>query len=193
MIMIPSNPFSTRFLINGAIPFLFESGDGSQLLVDFENYRFYAQIVGPHGTGKTTLLNSFVPELEKQGFNVVSTSLHDKQRCLPKSFCSEIKNSKTKWTILVIDGYEQLGLFARLTVMYYRLRFGFGVLLTTHSPIRGVPVLYRTRATFATLKRLLAGNIEAEIPDEKLESIFNNHSGNLRLVFLDLYDFYETG
>ena len=171
---------------------MFENGDLDRLVADFTKYRFYAQIVGPHGTGKTTLLNSFVPELKKLGFSVIVTSLHDKQRRFPKKFWTEIRNNLQKRTILVIDGYEQLGLPARIAAMYYRLRFGFGVLLTVHSPLWSVPVLHRTKADFAILKKLLPEGLKTEISDSRLETIFNTHSGNLRLVFLDLYDLYES-
>src|SRR5581483_12050635 len=51
------NPFSTRFIQPGAIPFHFPTPDGLAAIVRrLEGAGGRGQIIGPHGSGKSTLL-----------------------------------------------------------------------------------------------------------------------------------------
>jgi len=54
------NPFSTRFVQPGAIPYLFEAGSLAEVIGSFESQGRWGQIVGPHGSGKTTLLRAIL-------------------------------------------------------------------------------------------------------------------------------------
>src|SRR5262245_49587973 len=74
---VSSNPFSTRFIRPGAIPFIFSAGESAESLVDHlrvNNWR--GQIIGPHGSGKSTLLAALLPALQAAGRTVACVSLH---------------------------------------------------------------------------------------------------------------------
>lgn len=52
----PINPFSTTFIRPGAIPFLFPNDQTIQDVVrQLAATDWWGQIIGPHGTGKSTL------------------------------------------------------------------------------------------------------------------------------------------
>jgi len=70
-----ANPFSSRFVRPGSIAYRF-SGDwdeatvGGQLL-QWSTRNFAASIVGPHGTGKSTLLHTLAPYLATAGYELL--------------------------------------------------------------------------------------------------------------------------
>src|SRR5262245_62831976 len=105
-----SNPFSTRFVRPGAIPYQFVDGaDVAALATRLEGQGWWGQIVGPHGSGKSTLLATLLPELRRRR-RVVVVELHaDRRRFLELAWSREP-------TLLVVDGHEQLGWWARRRV-----------------------------------------------------------------------------
>ena len=71
-----SNPFSTRFTKPGKIDFIFGNDmTPDQMCEDFEEAGLLGQIVGPHGSGKSTLIRMLARSLEKRGFQVQLTQL----------------------------------------------------------------------------------------------------------------------
>ena len=182
------NPFSFRQVTK--IPYFFPSGtqeDTLSLLAKrFEQCGRIGQIVGPHGTGKSTLLEALSQQLSGPVIKIV---LRDRQRRLPLDFAE----CHDKNCIVIIDGYEQLSVCSRVWLWWKRRRFGFGLLITVHRPIFGWPVLYETAPNRETYKRIVQTLLknEAEMDSRMLESLFTKHQGNLREIFLELYDQWE--
>ncbi len=64
-----------------------------QFLADqFEESGFFAQINGPHGAGKSTLMADLERTLKIRGYRVFSFALHDDQRYLPPEFFQKMAN-----------------------------------------------------------------------------------------------------
>src|SRR5205814_1339909 len=100
---LQTNPFSTRWIRPGAVPFLFSAGVSAEGLVEqlrLNNWR--GVIVGPHGSGKSTLLATLMPTIEQTGLLVRRISLHNGQKTLPDNFRWRKLDSQT---LLVIDGF----------------------------------------------------------------------------------------
>ena len=58
------NPFSTRYTRPGAIPFRFPPGTSADGLVEqLRRQQWRGAIVGPHGSGKSSLVAALVPPL----------------------------------------------------------------------------------------------------------------------------------
>ncbi len=96
--------------------------------------------------------------------------------------------------LLVVDGYEQLPLLSRLRLVQRTARGGVGLLLTSHRAT-WLPTLTRTVADVRLARTLLEQLIPQEQPNRvdlldetKLQQLLNAHRGNLREVFMDLYD-----
>ena len=164
----PPNPFSARRLRPGVIPFLFPDGTTwSDLESRFCDHSFRGQILGPHGTGKSTLLAEWSRRLEQQGWMVVSLRIHNcdqrrfgwdavrrlgllmgregskngredgKQGCLP--------HGKAR-TVVMLDGYEQLARWQRSSVQAWLWICGAGLLVTGHEDL-GLPTVFETQST----------------------------------------------
>src|ERR1700733_2507071 len=121
-----SNPFASRWVRPGALPYLFPPGEGVQMLV--ERLRINGgrgQIVGPHGSGKSTLLASLLPELERTGRKPRLVVLHDGQRRLPSTVTQWLRDERRgqEW-LVVIDGYEQLSYWSRFRLKRQCRRLG---------------------------------------------------------------------
>jgi len=159
----------------------------------FERCGRIGQIVGPHGTGKSTLLEALSGLFHESGTVVFKTVLRDRQRRLPSNFADRLRECQADNCVVIIDGYEQLATFSRVWLHWKRRRLGFGLLITTHRPIFGQPILYKTAPNRETCRRIVQTllNNEAEIAPQTLDSLFAKHRGNMRQIFLELYDQWE--
>lgn len=186
------NPFSSRFVRPGAIPYTFGGGTTADDLVDrLADDDWRAQIVGSHGSGKSTLLAALLPAIRARGRTPTLFELHDGQRRLPADWKTVAGLDSNG--VLVIDGYEQLGLPARWAVRRYCRKTGCGLLVTTHKRLR-LPLLYHTAPTLdfvqTLVDRLLEGR-RSTIKPEDVAAIYDARNGNVRNVLFDLYDLYE--
>ena len=172
--------------------------------IHFINFAYQSQIIGGHGTGKTSFLFEFVCYLESRKHIVNHFTLHDGQRSLPREFWERQKTLVAQFLdgamkeppIAVVDGYEQLSLAQKIRLRRTCRKGQSGLLITTHTTAWRLPVLLRTETTDATLQYII-GHLfrnlpDIEPPDKALcRSLFDRHQGNLRNVLFDLYDHYE--
>ena len=171
---------------------------------NFCTFGYRAQIIGGHGTGKTTFLIEFVRYLEYRKHVVHYFTLHDGRRTLPREFWERQNTLVAQFPdgamqeppLAVVDGYEQLSLIQKMRLRRTCRKGRSGLLITTHAPAWRLPVLLRTETTDATLQYIIGHlfrdlpNIEP--PDKSLcRALFDRHQGNLRNVLFDLYDHCE--
>lgn len=141
-----------------------------------------AAIVGPHGRGKTTLLEDLAPRLEARGFRVRMLTLWDEHPRLGAEDRAHLRDLGPR-DFLLLDGAEQLGPLSWL-LLKRRCRGAGGLLVTSHRP-----GLLPTLLECDTSPELLAGIVRelgAEVPDP--EALFARHGGNLRNALRELYD-----
>jgi hypothetical protein len=141
--------------------------------------RFRAALVGPHGHGKTTLLEELAPRLTARGFRVRTVTLRQDERRVNWARFRSLGPDD----ILFLDGAELLGRLAWLRVRFHCRRAG-GLIVTSHRPGL-LPTLLECKTT----PELLAGLVR-ELTGEELETgeLFARHGGNLRLAFWEMYD-----
>ena len=187
--LMDSNPFATRFIRPGAIPYLFPDAMNASHLIDrLRRTAWFGQIVGPHGSGKSTLLETLVPRVERGGRRVVRFTLRRHRRPRP------VENPQAaRWgvgTLVVVDGFEQLGPVRRMWLKCLCRRRRCGLLVTSHRRI-GLPTLIRTDvepAVAARVVALLQRNRPALVGPNDVADHFGKHPGNLRETLFDLYD-----
>ena len=185
------NPFSTRFVRPGALPYFFPPGrSAEQLAAKLGAQGWRGQIVGPHGSGKSTLLAALAPWIERAGRKVILCALHDGERRLPIS--KQQRSALSSASLLVVDGFEQLGAFSRWRIARMCRRRGCGLLATAHADV-GLPELYCTATNVELARRV----VEALTPHDRaisaddVERAFAAHRGDLREALFGLYDLYE--
>jgi energy-coupling factor transporter ATP-binding protein EcfA2 len=194
-----TNPFATRHVKPGAIPYLFAEGDSlERMIARFEANDCRGQIVGPHGSGKSTLLATLSPALETRGYELVMFQLRSGQRALPTRLAAtrskrERQADKRARRIIIVDGYEQLSRWHGWRLRRHCVRRKLGLLVTTHRACR-LPLVVEMRPTLATAQKLfsrLLSEGDNLLTSSDVATMFARHDGNLRETLFGLYDLYE--
>jgi energy-coupling factor transporter ATP-binding protein EcfA2 len=188
-----TNPFATRWTKPGAIQFDF----GGRATIDdlvqrLAQRNWRGAIVGPHGSGKSTLLAMLLPALEASGRKSMLVRLHNGQRQLPVSYRHFERLGPT--SIVVIDGYEQLGHMPRWRLSRQCRRHGYGLLVTSHRRC-GLPELFRTEPDLALVEQLIDRSLPPHaglISRMDIQHAWRRHAGNVREVLFELYDVFEA-
>jgi hypothetical protein len=213
-----TNPFATCWTRPGAIPFVF-AGDqtAAGLVTRLAELGWRAEIVGPHGSGKSTLVAALLPEVRDAGFAVHSITLRDGQRWLPRAFWqrafgarwqkSSMRPESSDGTtslnrfvpsvvrpLLVIDGYEQLHWLQRWWLKRRCRRAGAGLLVTSHAStgLATLVTLAPDRQLVERLVALLCQRGSSSIDSADVAASAAVHGSNVREIFFDLYDRHET-
>jgi len=142
-----------------------------------------AALVGPHGHGKTTLLEELASRLT--AFRVVTITLRRDLRRRRRLDWRRLRGLGPA-DFLLLDGADLLGRLAWLRVRWCCRRAG-GLVITSHRP-----GLLPTLLVCATTPDLLAG-IVCELAGESTkveEELFARHGGNLRAALREMYDRY---
>lgn len=188
-----ANPFATRYTRPGAIRFHFPAGEDEATLVEqLRSHNWIAQIVGPHGSGKSTLLATLMPAIEAAGRQVRCIALHEGERRLPLTATDW--RQLTSASVAIIDGYEQLGWFARGSVVRRVRSRRCGLVVTSHRDL-GLPTLFTTDPQLALAIEVVHDLMrpgEHLICDRDIEAAWHCRRGNLRELLFDLYDLFES-
>lgn len=215
------NPFATCWTKPGAIPFRFTAGASlSQLLLRFAAANWYGAIIGPHGSGKSALLETLTTQLMASGHPIKTLTLKDGQRqlspesfadirkpreaplpkapCLPSQSTTHLASARGLRTstlprIIIVDGYEQLAWTERVKLVYHCRRESLGLLLTSHS-VTCLPTLVKLAPDSELVNELVAGlcaQVSTFIDPNIVAASHACHGSNVREIFFDLYDRYE--
>lgn len=188
----PANPFSSRHVRPGAVPFLFPDGTTAASLIErLRVAGWRGQIVGPHGSGKSALVAALVPAVEESGRRAVLFELHDGQRRMPEQFPPP--DAVEGQCVVIVDGYEQLSPWNRFRLRRTCESLGLGLVATAHRPV-GFPDLFRLAPDVSVAQRIvgwLVRNGRVAVAPEEVAASYAAHQGDLREMLFDLYDLYE--
>jgi len=189
------NPFATRWVRPGALPYIFAEGSSAMRVIEkLQQNCWRGSIVGPHGTGKSTLLVELARQLARAHRDVEMITLHNGQRRLPAEFWYAIVAKPQ--CVIVVDGFEQLGWWPRRRLIWSCRREGRGLLISVHheNATAGLPVIHRTCGDLAIVQHL----VDLELPSHQgvigaddVSRSFRSRDGNVREVMFDLYDLFE--
>ncbi len=186
-----NNPFATRWVRPGAIEYVFSDGQSAEGLVQqLQAAGWWGQIVGPHGSGKSTLVETLIPVFAGLGREPLLIAFHDGQRSLPQSPATDRWSANTQ---VVIDGYEQLSRTSRFGLKWRCRRAGCGLLVTAHASV-GLPALIQTEPDQMLATRLVERLIESEagvITRADIAASYASCDANVREMLFDLYNLYE--
>lgn len=187
------NPFSTRFIKPGQIPF--QSSDEStaldELVSRLENQNWTGEIVGPHGSGKSTLVES-LKGLISQDLHHVTIRTEDDHTSIYRNLLDWLATEKSG-SLLIVDGIEQIERHRIEDIISRCQSHQIGLLVTSHESV-GLPLLHRCQSGLepfrAVVRELLQGRT-IPITNEEIDYAYNKYSPNLREALFSLYDVYE--
>jgi hypothetical protein len=192
-----SNPFSTRYIRPGAMEYIFPPGVTAAGLANaLQQQDWRGSIIGPHGSGKSSLLTALRPELERLGRTIFYQQLHSGQHTV-----DWVAVKLPEWderSLVIIDGYEQLS-FLQAGLLRQRChRRRAGLLVTAHQPLHfpgwRLPAIFTTQPSLelahAIVQRLLPESDDRITPSDVAEA-YVKHDGNLREMLLGLYDVFR--
>lgn len=192
-----SNPLATRFVSPGKLVWRSRSGESLEDIANrFHSLHARAAIVGPHGTGKSTLLENLAPLIATQASSVVWLKLRGRL-----ASCRTVLQCYRQWarqgTLLIVDGYEQLPLIARPCLLFLSRLARASLLITSHRST-ALPTLVETSVDEQLARDLLDELLPLDLCQREkllelslLRQMLAKHDGNLREVFMELYDLLE--
>ncbi len=186
------NPFCSRRIRPGAMPYLFPPGQSAQDLVAvLRRADWWGEIIGPHGSGKSALLAACTAVLDQAGRPTRLVALHDGQRRLPPGLTDDRQLAPS--TVVMVDGYEQLSWWSRWRLKGRCRRGGLGLLVTAHRTV-GLPRIAQTAPSLELAERIVAqltADRRPPVDSGSIRECYARHRGNLREVLFDLYDLTE--
>lgn len=187
------NPFATRFIRPGAIPFLFLPGESLESLQrSWLAAGGWGQIIGPHGTGKSTLLQLWEGALRHAGQSVLACRLTT-ERPLPPHKRLLNWSEVTQDVNVLCDGWEQLPWLRRRRFLR-EVRQRKGRLLVTGHRDFGFSWTYRTAGDLPRMQQMVAWLQRQTAPlvtADDTAMTWARSRGNVRETLLALYDVYR--
>ena len=197
--MIPArdNPFASHRV--ESLKYRYPGFNFDEAVAQLEQMQWRAAILGPHGTGKTTLLLELHRYLQNSNNDRSKPSriwFVPRDRSSRNQQWLELLEECSPQTILLVDGYERLSWSKRLQLL------GLGptwirqsclpksIVVTTHRPV-GLPVWIHTTSNSTTMEELLLELHPTASPEtiDQARKLFTTRRGNIRDVFWKLYDY----
>ncbi|MGB0991881.1 MAG: hypothetical protein ACPG32_05370 [Akkermansiaceae bacterium] len=187
MITACQNPFATD-RVQRVLPFdvTLTNTTWDELWQRWKLLNGRATVIGPHGAGKTTFLDSWEKLLQEKNHTTLRVFLNRKKRKFSSREAHALENSHGK--IIILDGEEQLGWHGRRTFKKHT-QDAAGVLITRHTP-NNQPELLRLQPDIDCLIQC----VQRIAPDQfsslekALPELWEKHHGNIRHVLLECYD-----
>lgn len=191
-----NNPFATRHVAPGQIPYFFaDEGDLQQIIKRADEAAWTGQIVGPHGSGKTTLIRHLSSHL-RQRFTavefVIVRSAREVQFCPPKQIVLQSRETAPPTIgkaplLYVIDGVERLSWLQRRLLIADCRRKSIGLLVTAHRQLLGLPVFFKTSFNQKQFLKILR-QLGTQQYNEHFQRLSNEFGENCREMLFELYD-----
>ena len=180
------NPFSTDRVLR--VRYRLHGLTWEQLLARLAHLRFRAAIVGPDGTGKTTLLEDLESRLAALGFTPKPLRLDEDHPRFPPGFEREFFAQLRARDLILLDGAEQMSRWNWWRFQRRSLR-GDGLVITSHR-FGMLPTLLEARTSPELLAEVLEQLLDtaAQPGFNQTQRLFQKHRGNLRNVLRELYD-----
>ncbi|HAK97098.1 MAG TPA: hypothetical protein DCM87_19430 [Planctomycetes bacterium] len=181
------NPFRAERI--EALRFRFVAGsDLPAVLERFASLRHRGVLVGPQGSGKTSLREEIERGLAAQGWRIRALVLKD-DAPVPTAESARLLEGAGARDLISIDGLDRLS-FPAWRRLRREARAAGGILATSH--VRGrLPTLYEHRTSPALLRDLVAdltGAPGAASLAARCDDLFSRCRGDVRACLRALYD-----
>ena len=165
------------------------------MLARLQQARWRGEIVGPHGTGKSTLVWELVELLAARGCRVMLNSYSGGNQQWSHPPVADL-DSPTNFPprIIVIDGFEQLPALLRWLWKWGTWLRSQGLIVTAHQAM-GLPTLHATTvppSLAIDIARHIAGSDLGGLTPGDVEAALEANDGNMRDALFALYDQVEA-
>lgn len=202
----PANPFATRYTAPGASPYRWlDPVDGKIRSSDCDPLDWLvcrvfrhrcSAIVGPHGSGKSSLLTALETPLRRQFSRVRRLRLQPTSSLWQAVATARAIGKSNAGELWLVDGLERLGpVWLRFVCLAARAR-GVSLLVTVHRERGFLPVVWRTDLDESFAKRLTVDRLldwpgYADSLLDSWEDRWLRAAGNLRELWFQLFDEFE--
>jgi hypothetical protein len=186
MMKARDNPFASHRM--ESIGFRPQGMDWAELWARLDRLNRRAAIVGPCGSGKTTLVRELGRRLSDEGARVHSIRLSEERRRMGSQAMAALGAGLGDGDVLLLDGAEQLDWMQWWRIRRMTRRSG-GLIITSHRA-GFLPTLIECR-TSPELLADLAGELSglgAESCRSTAAEMFQRHGGNVREALREWYD-----
>lgn len=188
MLAARDNPFRMQRI--EALRYRLDDGGWRRLLTRFAANRWRGVLVGPHGSGKTTLREEIGRRLRADGWVVRELVLGD-DRVVAWPDLRALLDGGDARTLLSLDGLDRLG-----ALMWWRLKraaHGIGGILATSHVAGRLPTLHRHHTSVSLLRELVEELVPHRVPlpgwsERRCDELFARHRGDVRACLRALYD-----
>ena len=201
---LDSNPFSAAAVSGGRLPYFFaEPTAEKKLLQALDRHQWIGQIVGPHGSGKTTLTHHLWTHAKARFPSMVQVTIRGRSKVQRQA------TGEGSPCLFVVDGIERLSCVDRwLFLGGFSFRQRQGLLVTVHRPLPWLPKVFETTFDETVLNRLtselLTTPFRTDFPDgdgdvflgpqwkDFSSALLQRHGSNGREILMEMYDLYEA-
>lgn len=189
-----NNPFATRHVAPGQVPYFFPNAqDFHRIVKHADTASWTGQIVGPHGSGKTTLVWHLSSHLQRRfsaieflivrgvGKVGISRSLEG------QTVANDLTPVGSPRKLLVIDGVERLSWLQRKLLLADCRRKKIGLLVTTHRRLFGLPVFFETSFDEIQFRKILS-HLSSQQYETQYQRLSKRFGENCREMLFELYD-----
>ncbi len=196
MTLARDNPFASHRV--ESLKYRYPGFDFDDAVARLEEMQWRAAILGPHGTGKTTLLLELYRYFQNSTDERSNSSrlwFVPLDRTVRNQQWLELLEECSPQQILLVDGIERLSWSKRLQLLglgptwIRQSSLPRSIVVTTHRSV-GLPVWLHTTANPATMEELLLELHPTASPEtiDQARELFIARRGNIRDVFWKLYD-----
>lgn len=159
-----------------------------QVIAQLENSNYRGAIVGPHGTGKSTLLEEMNGLLRLREKDSSLLRLTAETHSRGAELVADWLRRTPSQAVLLFDGAEQLSSGEWNAFLAASQPFA-GLVITTHRPGR-LPTLCQTSSSPALLDDLVRELVPLRTGEDEqlLARLYSRHRGNVRDCLRELYD-----
>jgi hypothetical protein len=177
-----NNPFALSDFEPDQTPYVFGLATKESYLAMLDVHGWNAELVGPHGVGKTTLLHTLLRIAKQRGSRVVHFRCSGVQPRLPWSWPAQLLGKD----LVFLDGAERILTWQLKLLERVSRWLGAGLVSTAHVARRDV-LQIPVEASAVQLAALVGGKVCVD----ELRRILTETRGSAREALVELYETRE--